>query len=73
MQRFLLFSLSMLIIQTTSIAQAFYFGADQSYVNEMEDCGAVYRNAVPYNTIYIVSQPHLVLHSPPTAHCPALR
>ncbi|MCB0669452.1 MAG: glycosyl hydrolase 53 family protein [Saprospiraceae bacterium] len=23
-------------------AQQFYFGADQSYVNEMEDCGAVY-------------------------------
>lgn len=25
-------------------AQAFYFGADLSYTNEMEDCGAVYKN-----------------------------
>lgn len=27
----------------TGLAQKFYFGADQSYVNEMEDCGAVYK------------------------------
>jgi arabinogalactan endo-1,4-beta-galactosidase len=26
------------------IAQNFYYGADLSYVNEMEDCGAVYKN-----------------------------
>jgi arabinogalactan endo-1,4-beta-galactosidase len=31
-----------------SLAQAFYFGADLSYVNEMEDCGAVYKvNGTP--------------------------
>ena len=28
---------------TIRTAPAFYFGADLSYVNEMEDCGAVYR------------------------------
>ncbi len=31
-----------------SLAQSFYFGADLSYVNEMEDCGAVYKvNGTP--------------------------
>ena len=29
--------------QHTSSAQVFYLGADLSYVNEMEDCGAVYK------------------------------
>jgi len=28
---------------TLSFSQSFYFGADLSYVNEMEDCGAVYK------------------------------
>ncbi len=32
--------LSLIAIQST--AQSFYFGADLSYVNELEDCGAVY-------------------------------
>lgn len=27
----------------SAIAQSFYFGADLSYVNEMEDCGVVYK------------------------------
>ena len=37
---FLLFTLPVF-----ALAQAFYFGADLSYVNEMEDCGAVFREA----------------------------
>ena len=28
----------------------FYYGADLSYVNEMEDCGAIYRNDVGQQT-----------------------
>jgi arabinogalactan endo-1,4-beta-galactosidase len=28
--------------RTQGYAQSFYFGADLSYVNEMEDCGANY-------------------------------
>ena len=31
------------IEQTPCFAQSFYFGADLSYVNEMEDCGAIYK------------------------------
>lgn len=31
-------------IQSSEIAPAFYYGADLSYVNEMEDCGAVYKD-----------------------------
>jgi len=58
MQRFLLLSLSMLIIQTTSIAQAFYFGADQSYVNEMEDCGAVYKEGNQEKELYKIYADH---------------
>jgi len=32
-----------LFMPATANAEEFYFGADLSYVNEMEDCGAVYR------------------------------
>lgn len=31
------------LFATTTNAQSFYFGADLSYVNEMEDCGVVYK------------------------------
>ncbi len=38
----------------TNMAQEFYFGADQSYVNEMEDCGATYKeNGVPKDVYHI--------------------
>ncbi len=47
MPRFLILTLFLLSSLTTS-AQDFLFGADLSYVNEMEDCGVVYReNNVP--------------------------
>lgn len=48
MIRFLTPSLAalMLAVSGPAVAQTpFYFGADLSYVNEMEDCGAVYRVA----------------------------
>ena len=39
-----------------ALAQSFYFGADLSYVNEMEDCGAVYSEgttlADPYDILH---------------------
>lgn len=35
--------LCLFIFPTQNIAQTFYFGADLSYVNEMEDCGVVYK------------------------------
>ena len=31
-------------IQSSEITPAFYYGADLSYVNEMEDCGAIYKD-----------------------------
>ena len=34
----------LLFAGTTLSAQPFYFGSDLSYVNEMEDCGVVYRD-----------------------------
>ena len=48
MKRFLSPALAALAVATAGPAAAqtaprFYFGADLSYVNEMEDCGAVYR------------------------------
>lgn len=40
--------------QEASARPAFYFGADLSYVNEMEDCGAIYRlNGVQRDTYEI--------------------
>mgnify|MGYP000901743401 FL=1 len=31
-------------IQSSEITPSFYYGADLSYVNEMEDCGAIYKD-----------------------------
>lgn len=36
-------ALSVAVAQDAPTADSFYFGVDLSYVNEMEDCGAVYR------------------------------
>lgn len=38
--------------------QEFYFGADQSYVNEMEDCGADYRENGQSKDVYQIFQDH---------------
>jgi len=43
--RALVFALAVATFATPTQAQDFYFGADLSYVNEMEDCGAEYRSA----------------------------
>ncbi|MEL7163344.1 MAG: glycosyl hydrolase 53 family protein, partial [Bacteroidota bacterium] len=41
--RILLFLAAWSLLGTRGRAQAFYVGADLSYVNEMEDCGVIYR------------------------------
>ncbi len=38
------FSVLLFFVLSQVIAQEFYLGVDLSYVNEMEDCGAVYKN-----------------------------
>ncbi len=39
----ILFLCGALILPSVTLAQGFLFGADLSYVNEMEDCGVVYK------------------------------
>ena len=39
-------------------AQIFYFGADQSYVNEMEYCGAVYKENGQAKDVYEIFEDH---------------
>lgn len=47
------------ILSYSSIkAQTFYFGADQSYVNEMEDCGAVYKENGEAKDVYQIFEDH---------------
>ncbi|QGZ96238.1 glycoside hydrolase family 53 protein [Terricaulis silvestris] len=41
--RALILALALFVHPPTARAEDFYFGADLSYVNEMEDCGATYR------------------------------
>lgn len=46
--KFVIFYLLLCCQNKSLIAQAFYFGADLSYVNEMQDCGVVYKeNSTP--------------------------
>ncbi|WP_066219444.1 glycosyl hydrolase 53 family protein [Formosa haliotis] len=33
-------------IESPEVLTSFYYGADLSYVNEMEDCGAIYKNEI---------------------------
>ena len=56
----LILYLSCLLSLSTSVllAQDFYFGADQSYVNEMEDCGAVYKEANVAKDVYSIYKDH---------------
>lgn len=42
----------------TVIAQPFYFGADLSYVNEMEDCGVVYKQDGVVKDVYEIFTEH---------------
>lgn len=40
------------------LAQDFFFGADQSYVNEMEDCGAVFKEDNVAKDVYSIYKDH---------------
>lgn len=53
----LLFAFTFLYIFPLA-GQDFYFGADQSYVNEMEDCGAVYKENNQAKDVYQIYQDH---------------
>ena len=39
-------------------AQSFYLGADLSYVNEMENCGAVYKAGGEAKDPYVIFKDH---------------
>ncbi|MEM8909054.1 MAG: glycosyl hydrolase 53 family protein [Bacteroidota bacterium] len=52
----LLFSL--VFMANTILAQSFYFGADLSYVNELEDCGAVYTEDQVAKDPYVLFADH---------------
>ena len=56
----LLFQIFLLVSLSTStlLAQDFYFGADQSYVNEMEDCGAVFKENNVAKDVYSIYKDH---------------
>ncbi len=54
--RLLLISATIICLSATAQPQQFYFGADLSYVNEMEDCGVVYQeNGVSKDPYRIVA------------------
>jgi arabinogalactan endo-1,4-beta-galactosidase len=48
----------LLFLSATLSAQKFYFGSDLSYVNEMEDCGAVYRENNQIKDVYEIFADH---------------
>lgn len=48
----------LLLFQKTAGAQHFYFGADLSYVNEMEDCGVEYRENGAEKDVYSIFRDH---------------
>ncbi len=54
----ILLLISPLVTGKETIAQSFYFGADQSYVNEMEDCGAVYRENGEIKDVHQIFSDH---------------
>jgi arabinogalactan endo-1,4-beta-galactosidase len=47
-----LLALSSFVFASASYSQSFYFGSDLSYVNEMEDCGAKYRENGVVKDVY---------------------
>ena len=58
MNRYLLLSCLVVILFAYTKAQEFYLGADQSYVNEMEDCGAVYKENGVEKDVYQIFADH---------------
>ncbi|MBN2471774.1 MAG: glycosyl hydrolase 53 family protein, partial [Anaerolineae bacterium] len=52
-----LLSFSLLAARAQPASPAFYFGVDLSYANEMEDCGAIYReNGTPRDPFALLSE-----------------
>jgi arabinogalactan endo-1,4-beta-galactosidase len=49
---------AILVQASTAQAQAFFFGADLSYVQEMEDCGVVYKEAGQVKDVYQIFADH---------------
>lgn len=58
MKESLLYTIILLTLAGITRAQEFYFGADQSYVNEMEDCGAVYKENGVVKDVYQIFGDH---------------
>lgn len=58
MQQFLTLSFVLCFSTSLLVAQDFYFGADQSYVNEMEDCGAIFKENNVAKDVYSIYQDH---------------
>lgn len=55
----IVFSFPILLLGSFSaMAQGFYFGSDLSYVNQMEDCGAVYREDMQSKDPYQIFADH---------------
>ncbi|GLR15547.1 glycoside hydrolase family 53 protein [Portibacter lacus] len=50
--------LLLFIFPSIGQTQSFYFGADQSYVNEMEDCGVVYKEDGVAKDVYQIYKDH---------------
>jgi len=50
--------LSLILISFQSFTQSFYFGADMSYVNEMQDCGVVYKENKVQNDPFSILEGH---------------
>lgn len=46
------------LLAKSSNSQSFYFGADLSYVNEMEDCGVVYKELDQPKDVYQIFSDH---------------
>jgi arabinogalactan endo-1,4-beta-galactosidase len=46
------------VFAAPAAARAFYFGADLSYANEMNDCGAVYRDNGAPKDVYAIFKDH---------------
>lgn len=46
------------LVAVDGFGQQFYFGADQSYVNEMEDCGVVYKENGTAKDVYDIYKDH---------------
>lgn len=58
MQIKLILAFALLINTLSAQAQSFFFGADNSYVNQMEDCGVVYKEQGQVKDVYQIFADH---------------